>query len=316
MKAGVRITVPVRVNAVVASGHVRDAEVGDDPIPETHFAASYRQSWALRFGAGTYAEVPHSRALDIAGDLTLEVFLTVDALGTAQGVLSKGRIDDGRGTKVPYQLAVDTDGANASTSGGPGGGARVPWWGGFGRDGAGHGPGTGVPSQGSARLLPWDRRGCVGPFRVWNSPHCRRTSHSRFVMAGLPPRPHHAGEQAPMRRRLTALGTAVLFAGLGLATAPAASAARPGAVCGQHSTDEPMLRYGDSGPAVKALQCELNRTLRWSNLDVDGIFGQQTYNAVIRFQDSDCMDIDVDGIVGPVTWNLLDRWSTTAQTIC
>ncbi|MFJ5548193.1 peptidoglycan-binding protein [Streptomyces sp. NPDC093225] len=117
-------------------------------------------------------------------------------------------------------------------------------------------------------------------------------------------------------RKLAALGTTALLVGLGFTTAPVASAAQPGGVCSNHSTEQPMLEYGDRGPAVMALQCELNRTIRWSNLEVDGIFGQKTYDKVIEFQGKDCMNIDVDGIVGPITWNLLNRWSNAARYIC
>ncbi|WP_051795340.1 peptidoglycan-binding protein [Streptomyces sp. NRRL S-87] len=117
-------------------------------------------------------------------------------------------------------------------------------------------------------------------------------------------------------RKLAALGTTALLVGLGFATAPVATAAQPGGVCSNYSTEEPMLEYGDTGPAVRALQCELNRSIRWANLEVDGIFGQKTYNAVVQFQGKDCMDVSVDGIVGPVTWNLLDRWSNASRYIC
>ncbi|KJY30263.1 LamG-like jellyroll fold domain-containing protein, partial [Streptomyces katrae] len=76
----------------------------------THVAAAYEQSWALKFANGVYAEAPHASDLDIGRDLTLEVFLRTDSLSKAQGVLSKGRIDDGRGRKVPYQLGITTSG--------------------------------------------------------------------------------------------------------------------------------------------------------------------------------------------------------------
>ncbi|MFJ8209175.1 LamG-like jellyroll fold domain-containing protein [Streptomyces sp. NPDC096033] len=76
----------------------------------THVAAAYEQSWALKFANGVYAEAPHTSDLDIGRDLTLEVFLRTDSLSKAQGVLSKGRIDDGRGRKVPYQLGITTNG--------------------------------------------------------------------------------------------------------------------------------------------------------------------------------------------------------------
>ncbi|OXM58604.1 hypothetical protein CFP71_01690 [Amycolatopsis thailandensis] len=76
----------------------------------THVAAAFEQSWALRFANGVYAEARHAADLDIGRELTLEVFLRADSLGGAQGLLSKGHIDDGRGRRVPYQLGVAGDG--------------------------------------------------------------------------------------------------------------------------------------------------------------------------------------------------------------
>ncbi|MGF1426444.1 LamG-like jellyroll fold domain-containing protein [Kitasatospora sp. LaBMicrA B282] len=76
----------------------------------THVAAAFEQSWALRFANGARVEVPHAEDLNIGGDLTLEVFLRTDKLDPSQGVLSKGRIDDGRGHRVPYQLGITKDG--------------------------------------------------------------------------------------------------------------------------------------------------------------------------------------------------------------
>ncbi|WP_424216213.1 LamG-like jellyroll fold domain-containing protein (plasmid) [Streptomyces sp. BI20] len=76
----------------------------------THVAAAFEQSWALEFGNGTYAEAAHAADLNAGRDLTLEVFLRTTSLTKAQGVLSKGRIDDGRGRRVPYQLGIGTDG--------------------------------------------------------------------------------------------------------------------------------------------------------------------------------------------------------------
>lgn len=76
----------------------------------THVAGAFEQSWALRFTSGVHAETPHADDLNIGRDLTLEMFLQADALTSAQGLLSKGRIDDGHGRRVPYQLGVAADG--------------------------------------------------------------------------------------------------------------------------------------------------------------------------------------------------------------
>ncbi|MCQ8770766.1 LamG domain-containing protein [Streptomyces telluris] len=81
------------------------------PLREwTHLAAAYEQSWAVGLAGGAYLEVPDNDALDVTGDLTLEVFCRVDALGAAQGLLSKGRAADGAGGSVPYRLLVLPDG--------------------------------------------------------------------------------------------------------------------------------------------------------------------------------------------------------------
>ncbi|GGZ35897.1 hypothetical protein GCM10010387_32630 [Streptomyces inusitatus] len=75
-----------------------------------HLAAVHEQSWALAFNGSSWAETPDADALDVPGDLTIEVFATVDAIGGRQGLISKGRLGDGSGGSVPYQLAVRPDG--------------------------------------------------------------------------------------------------------------------------------------------------------------------------------------------------------------
>ncbi|WKU43003.1 LamG-like jellyroll fold domain-containing protein [Streptomyces sp. VNUA116] len=80
------------------------------PHEWTHLAAAYEQSWAVELSDGAYLEAPDNDALDIAGDLTVEVFCRVAALGTTQGLLSKGRTADGSGGSVPYRLLVLPDG--------------------------------------------------------------------------------------------------------------------------------------------------------------------------------------------------------------
>ncbi|WP_405639859.1 LamG-like jellyroll fold domain-containing protein [Streptomyces uncialis] len=75
-----------------------------------HLAAVYEQSWALGFDGSSWAETPDADQLDIPGDLTIEVFAKLDAVNTRQGLLSKGRLGDGGGGSVPYQLSVLADG--------------------------------------------------------------------------------------------------------------------------------------------------------------------------------------------------------------
>ncbi|MGH3648418.1 MAG: penicillin-insensitive murein endopeptidase, partial [Micromonosporaceae bacterium] len=62
------------------------------------------------------------------------------------------------------------------------------------------------------------------------------------------------------------------------------------------------LSQGASGPAVKALQLQLNAKRRIS-LAVDGVFGSGTRSAVVSFQQH--AGISADGIVGPTTWRNL-----------
>jgi len=64
----------------------------------------------------------------------------------------------------------------------------------------------------------------------------------------------------------------------------------------------PTIRSGDSGPAVKALQVQLNAKRRLS-LAVDGVFSTAVRDAVVAFQNH--AGIGADGIVGPITWRNL-----------
>lgn len=67
------------------------------------------------------------------------------------------------------------------------------------------------------------------------------------------------------------------------------------------STQLPTLRYGNRGNIVKFLQCYLN--LYGNTLEVDGIFGSGTQNAVRKFQQDN--SLAVDRIVGKNTWRTL-----------
>lgn len=62
------------------------------------------------------------------------------------------------------------------------------------------------------------------------------------------------------------------------------------------------VQQGSTGPAVRALQAQLNKKRRLS-LAVDGVFGPATRSAVVSFQSH--AGIGADGIVGPVTWRNL-----------
>lgn len=68
-------------------------------------------------------------------------------------------------------------------------------------------------------------------------------------------------------------------------------------------TDTPTLRRGNRGPDVERLQRLLART--GATLDVDGIFGARTEDAVREYQAGN--RLEVDGVVGPATWEALLR---------
>jgi peptidoglycan hydrolase-like protein with peptidoglycan-binding domain len=68
---------------------------------------------------------------------------------------------------------------------------------------------------------------------------------------------------------------------------------------------QPTLRKGDKSPDgwVEYLQQQLNLFLGANTVDVDGNFGQKTFNAVIAFQKK--KKLQVDGTVGNQTWAAL-----------
>ncbi|WP_051711119.1 peptidoglycan-binding domain-containing protein [Streptomyces sp. NRRL S-350] len=119
-----------------------------------------------------------------------------------------------------------------------------------------------------------------------------------------------------MRKILGAMAVAGLVLGGGIATAGTASAAQPGKPCSWYTTSEPLLKAGATGNAVKALQCELNRSISTSfyPLTEDGVFGQATLNAVYTLQG--CAGLSKDGEVGPLTWAKLDYYSSGSNYAC
>ena len=64
----------------------------------------------------------------------------------------------------------------------------------------------------------------------------------------------------------------------------------------------PMVAFGDSGDAVMTLQSELNAQ-GYACGEADGVFGQNTLNAVIAFQTA--KGLTADGVVGAQTWGAL-----------
>ena len=69
------------------------------------------------------------------------------------------------------------------------------------------------------------------------------------------------------------------------------------------SSNNPVLRMGSKGADVRTLQLKLNEF--GFQLDVDGVFGQLTDNAVRDFQKT--AQLAVDGIVGAQTWAVLNN---------
>lgn len=72
-----------------------------------------------------------------------------------------------------------------------------------------------------------------------------------------------------------------------------------------------LLKINSRGEGVKWLQDMLNHN--GYKLNVDGIFGNNTYNAVKNFQSN--VDIQVDGIVGAQTRKMLKQYGQNITTI-
>lgn len=66
----------------------------------------------------------------------------------------------------------------------------------------------------------------------------------------------------------------------------------------------PILKKGSKGLNVQCLQLILNHILA-IKLVIDGDFGTQTHNAVVRLQQK--YKITVDGVVGSQTWATIER---------
>ncbi|MGD1856725.1 MAG: peptidoglycan-binding protein [Leptolyngbyaceae cyanobacterium] len=64
----------------------------------------------------------------------------------------------------------------------------------------------------------------------------------------------------------------------------------------------PALQLGDQGEDVTTLQRRLAETGFYTG-GIDGVFGLQTEQAVLQFQQQS--GLDVDGVVGPATWTEL-----------
>ncbi len=105
--------------------------------------------------------------------------------------------------------------------------------------------------------------------------------------------------------RTLMVATAAVALMTGLFGTSAALADNPSADSGAVST-EIVLKKGDTGPAVKAVQRKLSLT-------ADGKFGSGTARAVKRFQKRS--GITADGIVGPATRNALKLRPFTSRSV-
>lgn len=66
----------------------------------------------------------------------------------------------------------------------------------------------------------------------------------------------------------------------------------------------PTIRLGSRGPVVSLWQSMLN-TKAGTHLAIDGIFGNATHTATMKFQEFFHLT-PVDGIVGPITWGMME----------
>lgn len=69
-------------------------------------------------------------------------------------------------------------------------------------------------------------------------------------------------------------------------------------------SDVVYLEHGSTGSNVRALQQALVNA--GYDISVDGIFGDDTYNAVCDLQSNN--GLSADGIVGPDTWSALEQY--------
>lgn len=118
----------------------------------------------------------------------------------------------------------------------------------------------------------------------------------------------------------TVLGSGLAFGGAANAAAPASatlSGQGAAAPCNFYPTGTTLTKTGQTGDAavkrIKQVQCLINSNTSYPILlDVDGRFGQKTYDAVIKVQQK--AKISDDGEVGVNTWGKLRAgvwWQTS-----
>ncbi|HTH23105.1 MAG TPA: peptidoglycan-binding domain-containing protein, partial [Nitrososphaeraceae archaeon] len=79
----------------------------------------------------------------------------------------------------------------------------------------------------------------------------------------------------------------------------------------QCDSTPPTLEYGASGNEVKVLQ-QLLQNSGHDPGSIDGKFGPNTRNAIIKLQEAN--GLVMDGKVGPQTWNVLCGFANTGPT--
>ncbi|NET15624.1 MAG: LamG domain-containing protein, partial [Okeania sp. SIO1H6] len=73
-----------------------------------HLVMRFRQSYGLHFNGSSYLNCGNNQMLDIAEDLTIEVFLQLEQLGTYQGIIGKGFLGESL-KSVPYRLSITSN---------------------------------------------------------------------------------------------------------------------------------------------------------------------------------------------------------------
>ena len=108
-----------------------------------------------------------------------------------------------------------------------------------------------------------------------------------------------------MFRRILMVVYVLLFPLTLVVSAPAAGAVTTSTAAVTASASRPTLRLGAHGSAVVALQQRLAALHYFDMRTADGVFGPNTYHAVIAFQK--VQRLARDGVVGPVTWAKLAK---------
>ena len=108
-----------------------------------------------------------------------------------------------------------------------------------------------------------------------------------------------------MFRRILMVVYVLLFPLTLVVSAPAAGAVTTSTAAVTASASRPTLRLGARGSAVVALQQRLAALHYFDVRTADGVFGPNTYHAVIAFQK--VQGLARDGVVGPVTWAKLAK---------